>query len=328
LDVQAWPPPVQLLVWHVPLAAPGGMAQENPVQQSAVLVQTEPCGWHAVGARHFPESTPPSVPTQRCEQQSLPRVHAVSLPWQTPASGVVPASGVPASPGGGGITWQASVPVSVARQLVPAQHSLELVQVDPTGVQLATVQYSFPFGPGTHGAPPQHWSLNWHSCPVAMQQPACPVYPVGHWADAPPKQRGMPELSSLQTSLPALKSLQQFCEALMLPPSGRTGAPQMFPVGLQLWPLSQRPPAQVTVPLGLVPPPQQLWLSVHQVPVRRQPSAGSQTFTPEPGSMQIREQQVEPPLLQISPAWSQPPPPDPLTLAQRPTPPSLLAVQA
>jgi hypothetical protein len=67
-----------------------------------------------------------------------------------------------------------------------------------------------------------------------MQHPACPVYPVGHWADPPPKQRGMPELSSLQTSLPALNELQQFCEALMWPPSGSTGAPQMLPVGLQL----------------------------------------------------------------------------------------------
>jgi len=49
--------------------------------------------------------------------------------------------------------------------------------------------------------------------------------------------------------------------------------------------------------------------------------------TPEPGSMQIREQQLVPPL-HGSPAWSQPPPPPPLTDAQRPTPPSLLAVQA
>jgi len=77
--------------------------------------------------------------------------------------------------------------------------------------------------------------------------------------------------------------------------------------------------------LGFVPPPQQLWSSVHQVPVSRQPSADWHTVVPEPGSMQIREQQVVPPV-QGSPAWSQPPPPDPLTSMQRPTPP-LLAVQ-
>jgi hypothetical protein len=106
----------------------------------------------------------------------------------------------------------------------------------------------------------------------------------------------MPELSSLHTSLPTENALQQFCEALMLPPSGRTGAPQMFPTGLQLCPLSQRPPVQCTEPLGLVPPPQQLWSSSHQVPVKRQPSAGRQTVTPEPGSTQVREQQLLPPL--------------------------------
>jgi hypothetical protein len=69
----------------------------------------------------------------------------------------------------------------------------------------------------------------------------------------PPKQRGIPELSSLQTSfLPS----QQFCEALIEPPSGSTGAPQMFPDPLQAIPLSQRLPLQLTVPFGLLPPPQ------------------------------------------------------------------------
>ena len=137
-----------------------------------------------------------------------------------------------------------------------------------------------------------------------MQQGASPVYPVGHWAEPPPKHRGMPELSSLHTSLPTENALQQFCEALMLPPSGRTGAPQMLPTGLQEFPSSQRPvvpvpasaPRHSTEPLGFVPPPQQLWSSVHQVPVKRQPSAGRQTVTPEPGSTQVREQQLLPPL--------------------------------
>jgi hypothetical protein len=95
----------------------------------------------------------------------------------------------------------------------------------------------------------------------------------------------------------------------MLPPSGSTGAPQMLPTGLHAFPWSQRPvvmvpasaPRHWTEPLGFVPPPQQLWSSLHQVPVRRQPSAAWHTVTPEPGSMQMREQQVLPPL-QGSPA--------------------------
>jgi hypothetical protein len=70
----------------------------------------------------------------------------------------------------------------------------------------------------------------------------------------------------------------------------------MLPTGLQALPWSQRPSLQVTDPLGLVPPPQQLWVSGHQVPVSRQPSAGRQTVAPEPGSKQIREQQLLPSL--------------------------------
>jgi len=131
------------------------MRQAFPVQQSAVLVQVEPWGWQATGAWQVPEFTPPSAPLQRCEQQSTPTVHAVPLAWHAPASGELPASGVPASLPWG-VTWQTEPPVSVGRQLVPAQHSVELVQAVPTGVQLATVQTSFPLGPGTHGAPPQH----------------------------------------------------------------------------------------------------------------------------------------------------------------------------
>jgi hypothetical protein len=108
----------------------------------------------------------------------------------------------------------------------------------------------------------------------------------------------------------------------------------MLPTGLQAFPWSHRPvvslpasaPRHSTEPLGFVPPPQQLWESVHQVPVSRQPSADWQTVVPEPGSTQIREQQLVPPL-HGSPAWSQPPAPAPLTSMQRPTPPSLSAVQ-
>jgi len=153
----------------------------------------------------------------------------------------------------------------------------------------------------------------------------------------PPKHRGMPELSSLQTSLPGVITppfeilpLQQSCFALMLPRppsgSGTTGAPQMFPTGLQAFPLLQVPELHSTWLIGS-PPPQQLAVSVHQVPVSRQPSAAWQTVTPEPGSVQKREQQLLPPL-QGSPAWVQLPPPPPVVSMQWPTPPSLLAEQA
>src|SRR5215468_1090525 len=240
--VQACPVPVQLLVPQVPLVEAGGMLHAYPVQQSPVLVHTPPCGWQAIGVWQVPEPTPPSVPRQRCEQQSFPTVQAVPLAWHTPASGV-PASAVPASGGGGRMVWQAFTPVSVVRQSVPEQHSVESLHVVPTVLQVPTVQTSLPPGPGTHGAPPQHWSLNWHSLPGAMQQGASPVYPVGHAVDAPPKQRGMPETSSLQTSLPGPTCppfetcpLQQSMGALVLPPSGSTGAPQMLPTGLQALP--------------------------------------------------------------------------------------------
>jgi hypothetical protein len=72
----------------------------------------------------------------------------------------------------------------------------------------------------------------------------------------PPKQRGTPDESTLHT---AFFPSQQFCEALMfvVPPSGSVPAPQMLPTPLQAEPLSHRPPAQFTEPLGFTPPPQQ-----------------------------------------------------------------------
>jgi hypothetical protein len=108
--------------------------------------------------------------------------------------------------------------------------------------------------------------------------------------------------------------------------SGTTGAPQMLPDGAQEFPLSQVPELHSTLLVGS-PPPQQLAVSVHQVPVSRQPSAAWQTVTPEPGSVQKREQQLLPPL-HGSPAWVQLPPPPPVTSRQCPTPPSLFAEQA
>jgi hypothetical protein len=102
----------------------------------------------------------------------------------------------------------------------------------------------------------------------------------------------------------------------MLPPSGSTFAPQMFPTGLYAVPLSQRLPLQATLPLGLEPPPQQSCATSQELPVSRQPLAGRQTLAPLPRSAQRRVQQVLPPE-HGSPSGLQPPPP-----AQRPTPPS------
>ena len=128
-----------------------------------------------------------------------------------------------------------------------------------------------------------------------MQHGACPVKPCGHIPEPPPKQRGIPERSSLQTErIPS----QQFCEALMLtdPPSGSRAVPQMLPTPLHAWPLSHRPLVHRTEPLGLTPPPQHASSFAHEVPVSRQPLAGRHTVAPEPGSKQVREQQLEPPL--------------------------------
>lgn len=152
-----------------------------------------------------------------------------------------------------------------------------------------------------------------------MQHGACPVYPVRQLADEPPKQRGMPDESSLQTSF---EPLQQFCDALILPPSGSTLAPQMLPTPLHAWPLSQRPVAQLTLPFGFTPPPQQALSLLQLVPVSRQPPAGKHTLAPEPGSKQILEQQFEPSAHGL-PSCVHPPPPPPVTLWQAPAPPSL-----
>lgn len=138
--------------------------------------------------------------------------------------------------------------------------------------------------------------------------------PVGQLVLKPPKQRGIPAESSLHTSF---MPLQQFWEALMLPPSGSTLAPQMLPTGLQALPLSQRFPTQLTEPLGLVPPPQQLWAEVQEFPLRLQPLAARHTLAPLPRSAQRRLQQLLPPE-QGLPSELHPPP-----AVHRPTPPSL-----
>jgi hypothetical protein len=130
----------------------------------------------------------------------------------------------------------------------------------------------------------------------------------------------MPAESRLQTSFfPS----QQFCEALS--PS----APQMFPGGLQLPPLVQRPTPPTT------PPQATCWLGgarslmlqhsaveVQESPVIRQPPAGWQTVAPVPGSRQSRVQQLEGPA-QGLPSCVQLPAAPPDETRQRPALPSL-----
>ena len=75
----------------------------------------------------------------------------------------------------------------------------------------------------------------------------------------------------------------------------------------------------MTEPFGFTPPPQHESLFEQLVPVSRQPLAGKQTVAPEPGSKQVREQQLLPPE-QGLPACVQPPPPPPVMERQTPAP--------
>lgn len=148
-----------------------------------------------------------------------------------------------------------------------------------------------------------------------MQQPATEAsYPVGQVVDPPPKQRGMPDESSLQT---AFFPSQQSWDAGMCPPSGSTGAPQVAPGGLQACPLSQRIPScgsQVTD--AVVDPPQQSCVSLHQSPVTRHPVAATHTAAPVPRSRHRPVQQRPPVSAHGFPSWMQPP----LGSTQRDTP--------
>lgn len=144
--VHCWPRLTQAAVWHVPVLEPEGITQASPEQQSELAVQAPAAGWQVTGAVHAP-------PTQRPEQHDVPLVHAPPFAVQ-----VVPA--VPQTP--------------VARQVLPLQHWALLVQDDPAGVQ-GTVQRRTSDESDRHRALSQHWSLNWHTSPVAMQQGAVPV---------------------------------------------------------------------------------------------------------------------------------------------------------
>jgi hypothetical protein len=118
------------------------------------------------------------------------------------------------------------------------------VQTGPTGGTVGA-QRSTPAVSGVQGAPLQHWSANWQTWPVWMQQPGRSAsQPFGHaGVTGPPKQRMMPAESGLHAEWPCTPppwgtplslSQQQFCEAFTVPPP-----PQMLPGGLQPVPESQ-----------------------------------------------------------------------------------------
>ncbi len=122
-------------------------------------------GWHCVCGEQNPFA-------QMFEQQLAAEVHPASFGWH----------GVPASEG----SWHAKPPPVAARQSAGAQHSPEPAHVWPIDLQTLGVHCRPPSAPGTHGAPPQHWSLNWHCCPVPMQHGVWPVQPVGQLTVSPP----------------------------------------------------------------------------------------------------------------------------------------------
>lgn len=125
----------------------------------------------------------------------------------------------------------------------------------------------------------------------------------------PPKQRGIPDESSLHrfiVSTGGVMPVQQSTGALM---ESVLAFPQMMPGGSQEMPRLQRLvlESQVTVPLGLGAPPQQFEVARQKLPVTRQPVAGAHTGAPLPRSTQVREQQFSPPFGHGLPSWRQPP---------------------
>jgi hypothetical protein len=130
---QLWPAPTHEFGWQVPVV-PLVITHAVPLQQSAALLQTAPCGWQVTGGAHVPL-------LQICEQHCAENWQLWPLAMQTtpastmPPSGNTPASVVPPSP-------LISVPGRHApwMQKVPAQHSESIVHASPSRVQVGAVQ--------------------------------------------------------------------------------------------------------------------------------------------------------------------------------------------
>ncbi len=126
----------------------------------------------------------------------------------------------------------------------------------------------------------------------------------------------MPLESSLQTSLwPS----QQSWGALILPPPGSTGAPQVRPTFWQAVPCVHRRSVGLHTTEVSNPPAcdesvrQHSGVSTHESPWSRQPVAGWHTRAPEPMSTHRLEQQFEPESHGYPPWWQ-----PPLASRQRP----------
>lgn len=225
VEEHVWPLPAQLDGWQVPVVLPAGTLHWSPEQQSEEAVHVPPCGWQACGA--WQTEAPPSLDAQIPEQhwaaeaQAVPLLRQAVPPSATPASvanwqanPLVPdaAQTEPAQQSSAEVPLPASMPASGAPpsefppSLAPASALPPSsppsgtagggVQLAPSCRQTGTAAQTNPAPPsglGRHGERPQHWSLNWHVLPAAMQHGATPVYPVGQEVDLPPKQRGMPD---------------------------------------------------------------------------------------------------------------------------------------
>lgn len=175
---QVWPLLAQVAAWQVPVAEPLGLLHARPVQQSAEAVHTWLCGEHSwAGWQTF---GPPSVEVQIPAQHSAEAAQVVPFDLHTPASGTAPPStGTPAS----GMGRRHARPELEAPHEVPAQQVVAAppspaAQLAPSGRHTGTTAHVSPAPPsalGRHGEPPQHWSLNWHAWPAAMQHGAMPV---------------------------------------------------------------------------------------------------------------------------------------------------------
>jgi hypothetical protein len=309
-----WPAAGQvppLPVPQAPFVWPGGISQVSPEQQSALAVQAPPEGWQAAGAWQVPAM-------QSAEQQSVATTQTLPFCLQVGVPPPPPPPPHPPPPPPPPEGARHTVGPSTEASQVPSQQGVgpEALQAAPSGVHVGAVQRSVPDASGTHGLPLQHWSLNWQASPAAMQHGATPVKPVGHGPPGsqlpdgqPPKQRGMPVASSLQT---ALWPSQQSCGALMLPPPGSTGAPQVSPTFWQAVPWVQRLSVGLQTTDASTPPArdesarQHSAVSLQESPCRRHPVAGWQTRAPEPMSTQRFEQQLDPPEHGVPP-WPHPP---------------------
>lgn len=194
---QVWTEP------QVPVVAPRGTLHTLPLQQSALVVHVPPAPMHAV-------TQVPLSRSQLPEQHWPAVVHAPPFGMQVthlpPEQARVQHSALVVQVFPVAVHWVVSrahrnTDGETSWQLLGAQQVGSSVpeQVVPAALHVVTaVQCSTPLASGTHGAPAQHWSRNWHTLAVVravgswagMQQAGSFLsYPVGQLVEPPPKQR-------------------------------------------------------------------------------------------------------------------------------------------